>query len=245
VKPLAIIPCYNEADIIGWVTKHILEQGCEVHVLDNCSTDGSASVARLTGYGVSTSRWPREKQEQTSWADTLKRVADIARCHNGRVLFHDADEVRHTDIPGETLAEGFRRVEAAGYNAIDHKLFTFPPVDNGYNGDPEKYFALHDQEWPGSGLRQVKAWRSSGQLVNLHDTGGHNVQFDGVRVYPEKWIMKHYPLRSQEHAERKVFRERSGRWVEDERKSGWHHHYGRYKPGDSFLADPTTLKRYP
>ena len=39
MRPLAIIPAYNESDILPAVLKHLDEQGCDVYVLDNWSTD--------------------------------------------------------------------------------------------------------------------------------------------------------------------------------------------------------------
>ena len=39
MRPLAIIPVYNESDILPAVLKHLDQQGCDVYVLDNWSTD--------------------------------------------------------------------------------------------------------------------------------------------------------------------------------------------------------------
>ena len=40
--------------------------------------------------------------------------------------------------------------------------------------------------------------------------GGHDARFPGRRVFPYKFLLLHYPARSQEQGERKVFRDRQG-----------------------------------
>jgi hypothetical protein len=54
-------------------------------------------------------------------------------------------------------------------------------------------------------------------------------------VYPFKFLLKHYPVRSQKHGEKKVFRERKARWNPEERAKGWHTHYDTMEEGDRFL----------
>jgi hypothetical protein len=44
-------------------------------------------------------------------------------------------------------------------------------------------------------------------------------------VYPYKFLLKHYPIRSHAHGERKVLRERIARWNQTERALGWHQQY--------------------
>ena len=56
--------------------------------------------------------------------------------------------------------------------------------------------------------------------------------------------MRHYPIRSQSHGERKIFLERKPRLLPEARARGWHNHYDRHAPGQSFLAAPDGLKPY-
>jgi hypothetical protein len=65
--------------------------------------------------------------------------------------------------------------------------------------------------------------------------GGHGLRFEGRRVYPFKFLLKHYPVRSQKHGEKKVFRERKARWNLKERAKGWHVHYDSVQEGHAFL----------
>jgi hypothetical protein len=66
-------------------------------------------------------------------------------------------------------------------------------------------------------------------------TGGHDLPFRGRRVYPFKFLLKHYPVRSQSHGEQKIFRERKARWNPEERAKGWHIQYDAIEEGHVFL----------
>jgi hypothetical protein len=75
--PLAILPAYNEADVIGAVLEDLIAQGCQVHVLDNLSTDGTAEIARsLLGRGVVAVEL--FVSDRYTWAAMLRRVEEIA-----------------------------------------------------------------------------------------------------------------------------------------------------------------------
>src|SRR5260370_10721194 len=73
-------------------------------------------------------------------------------------------------------------------------------------------------------FRQVKAWKNIGK-VDLALTGGHDVEFDKKRIYPIKFLTKHYPLRSNSQANRKIYKERFPRIEKEWRDKGWHVHY--------------------
>jgi hypothetical protein len=70
------------------------------------------------------------------------------------------------------------------------------------------------------------------------------VRFAGREVFPLRFIQRHYPVRGQAHGERKVFRERQGRFREAERARGWHVQYDGFAPGASFIRDPETMTLY-
>ena len=91
---------------------------------------------------------------------------------------------------------------------------------------------------------QLKAWAAPGAAVGLSIDGGHQVRFPGRRIFPYKFLLRHYPIRSQRHGERKVLRERQGRWNAAERMRGWHVHYDAYDASSSFLWDRSGLLRF-
>lgn len=62
-----------------------------------------------------------------------------------------------------------------------------------------------------------------------------------VRCNPYKFLLKHYPIRSQAHGEKKIFLERKSRWHPDERRKGWHSQYDEIREGYNFLRQPDKL----
>lgn len=76
----------------------------------------------------------------------------------------------------------------------------------------ERYFRHFDFGAGPDLARLMKAWRNTGQRVALAESGGDEAAFPGRRIFPYRFLLKHYPIRSQAHGERKVLRERQARW---------------------------------
>ena len=155
------------------------------------------------------------------------------------IVNHDADEIRCTRT-GETLLEFIVGMDRKGFNAIDHICETYLPKE-GWDGsqNPETFFDRRLVGHTDERSPHIKAWRRQGPQafaytvngrpgeslgVNLWATGGHQVLFPDRKVAPEKLLLKHYPLRTQAHAERKLA-ERKKSYAPDELSWGWHHQY--------------------
>jgi glycosyltransferase involved in cell wall biosynthesis len=243
MKAIAFICAYNEADIIGWTVRHLRRQGLAVHVIDCQSTDNTVRVACEAGATCESYCAP-----PVSWHTLLQRV-ELCAQRSGYwydwCVHCDADEIRYSPIwstAGESLLEGFARVQAEGYNAINHHVLTFHPTDNGFDGtqDPEQYFRYYESDVFNQKIGQVKAWRNLGP-VELAASGGHRVWFRGIKIHPVPFLSKHYPIRSQHHGERKVFQER--KWLDPEQgRKNWHVQYDGIHAGDSFLKDPAKFR---
>src|SRR5262249_15910738 len=141
-------------------------------------------------------------------------------------LHTDADELRESPWDGVSLSEAIARVDALGYNAIDFAVFNFCPVDDSFRpgDDLRRAFAYCEPGGIFDGL-EVKCWQRQPRPVDLASTGGHDVKFEGRRVFPVRFLLRHYPIRSQAHGERKVFTERRPRFVPEERVRDWHIQY--------------------
>ena len=237
---LAFVCTYNEADIIGWTVAHLKRQGCQALVIDCESTDGTRDIAAHAG------AWSEMYDKPpVSWHAMLGRIEDLTS-HAGQIwcVHCDADELRYSDVPGETLVEGFARVQAAGCNAIDHEVMTFHPTEDGYDGsqNPEKFFRYYSDDPLNQAIGQVKAWQHLGP-VSLAHSGGHQVQFPGRRIYPWKFRSKHYPIRSQAQGERKVFRERQ--WLDQRQgRRDWHVQYQGIQRGHNFSRSMEGLREW-
>jgi hypothetical protein len=217
-RPLAILAAYNEADILSEVIADWIKEGCDVHLIDNWSTDDSWEIARRWATShparVSVERFPESSGSTYEWIPILHRKADIAATHPGRWIIHtDADEIRRSPFPGINLSDAFDLVAQTGANRVDFRVINFLPDQGSQAPATSIQRALRCFDFgtrPGH-LHQAKAWLQGAGRVDLASTGGHEARFEGAKDFRYKFLLKHYPMRSKEHARRKVEQERHGR----------------------------------
>jgi Glycosyl transferase family 2 len=252
-RVVAIIAAYNESDIISPLIEHLAENGVESYLIDNRSTDGTVAQARRwLGKGLlDVETFPKEEPAGAppgfDWEGILRRKEEIARELGADWYIHnDADEFREPPWPGMRLADAVRWVDRLGYNCIDFRVLNFRPVDDGFapGADPKDQITrweepiLHDRV-------RLNCWKAQKDPVSLAASGGHEVQFPGRRVFPIRFLLRHYPVRSQEHGKRKIFDERKKRFLERERAKGWHVQYDDIPDsGHSFVGNPENLHPY-
>jgi 2-polyprenyl-3-methyl-5-hydroxy-6-metoxy-1,4-benzoquinol methylase len=247
---VAFMAVYNEEDIIVPSIKHLIGEGVRVYVIDNWSNDKTFELAKqLRDRGViGIERFPREgPSKYFKLKRLLMRVEELTKEIDADWFIHqDVDEFRMSPWPHVSLRDGIHAVDRAGYNSIDHTIIIFPPIHNDPAHHPDfetdfKYFEFGKN--PGHFL-QIKAWKNLGRSVSLAESGGHDVQFEGRRVYPYKFLLKHYPIRSQVHGERKIFLERKPRWDPEEKSTGWHVQYDEIKKDHIFLRSPPEVELF-
>src|SRR5262249_38970012 len=245
-RVVAFVNAYNEADVIAPSLEALFRQGLEVHLLDNWSTDGTERIAeRYLDRGLlQIERFPPEgRRPRYEHGRMLQRITELAETLKvDWAVVNDADEVRQSPWSGVPLRDAIYTVDRRGFNAIDYTVLLFEPTDDGFpdGGNLEyfRHFHFGDEPWH---LLRINTWKRLGRTVNLVDSGGHEAQFEGRRVFPYKFLMKHYGVRSQRHGVKKVFLERKARFVDEERARGWHVHYDQILEGESFIQDPRTL----
>lgn len=246
-RVVAFVPVYNESDIITPTLRYLTGQGLQVYVIDNWSTDDTlARVRSFSGPGlIGVERFPASGPVATyEWRQILGRIEDLAsELDADWFVLHDADERRHAPWAGVDLRTGLHHADRCGFNCVDHVVVDFWPT--GERVDPARdvegqlrHFSFSDHA---GHYHQRKAWKNPGCRVSLASSAGHDVHFPGRRVYPFKFLLKHYPLRSEEHGRRKVLADRAPRWNRDERALGWHRQYEDVMRLDRFLRDPSTL----
>lgn len=246
---VAFMCAFNEEDVIGSCLRGLVEQGVSVYLIDNWSTDKTLEIARsFEGRGlIGWERFPSDGYDGTyNWHSILTRMEQLSlSLHADWFILHDADERRRPPWPEVDLRTALFRVQRMGFNAVGHTRLDFIPVDNGYTPDVdyEEYFRYVQYPTFLTRGNQVKAWMNPRALepVNLAASGGHAVDFPGRQVFPFHFLLQHYPVRSQAHGEKKVFRERRPRYSKEGLARGWHFHYSHLRPGHSFLGDPDQL----
>jgi hypothetical protein len=128
------------------------------------------------------------------------------------------------------LTEAISFVDDLGYTAIDFTVlnFGFTESDDQIPFSPGARLFFDFGRHPSYQI-QIKAWKNQGQVVDLGSSGGHIAAFTGSRVFPLKFLTKHYPLRSTTQASTKLFRDRLPRFARETRERGWHTHYDIFR----------------
>jgi len=246
-RVVALISAFNEADIIGPVLDHLAAEGVWSYLIDDGSTDDTVQRARRRlGRGLLGIERVDGAGGRTSWRALLARKQQLARELGADwYIHHDADEIREAPWPGMSLRDAIRWVDRVGFNLVDFRVLNFAPVDDAYRAgmDPREHFTRWEE--PGEyDLMQRKCWKAGAPGLELAE-GGHDVRFDGRRIFPLRFLLRHYPIRGQAHGRRKVLEERKGRFVQDELAYGWHRQYDHVAdPDHLFLRNPATLRAF-
>ena len=248
-RVIAIIATFNEEDVIVPVIHHLINQGIGVYIIDNWSTDSTYELVQQIEDGiVGLERWPAQGPSDTyDWGDILKRKEELSKELDANWFMHnDADEICESPWKGIRLKDAFFVVDRLGFNAIDYAVLEFHPVDNGFKTGANliEYFEYYFLDGAKTDYYHTNTWKNLGIPINLSDTGGHTINFPGRKVFPYQFILRHYPIRSQDHGERKIHRERQSRYNPMEREKGWHVQYDRYPTGTNFIWRPDELIKF-
>jgi glycosyltransferase involved in cell wall biosynthesis len=222
MRVIALLATYNEARFIESCIGTLAAHGVDVYLIDNSSTDETVSLAeRHRGKGlVGIETVPRDGCFRLE--DTLRRKEELAASLDADWFMHvDADEIRLPPRPGGTLGEALAEVDAAGFDCVNFLELTFVPTRESPDHDHPRY--LETMRWYYPFLpffpHRVNAWKRQPGRVDLVGSGGHRVRFEGQRMFPESFHMKHYQFLSVPHAIQKyVDRAFDPKEVE----AGWH-----------------------
>jgi SAM-dependent methyltransferase len=242
---VAIIAARDEADILDQVIGALVRQEIDVYFMDDGSTDGTLDVVgRYLNRGVIGIERVPESETGYQWERILRRKSQLAgELTADWFIHHDADEFRESPWPGLELKAAIERVDRLGFNAIDHLCLHFWPVHDQFRpgDDVREAFKFYEAAAPYDRV-QIRCWKKQPALVDLASSGGHDVRFPGRAVFPLKFILRHYPIRSEAHGARKVA-DRRQRTLPEERHRGWHVQYEDVG-GTSFLRDASKLTSY-
>jgi len=146
-------------------------------------------------------------------------------------------------VAAPRLCQAIRRVQEAGYNAIDFAAFGFPPTDDNYRkGDDLRTTFRYCESARRFDRLRINAWKRS--PVDLLSSGGHEAIIPERRVFPVRFLLRHYPIRNQAQGERKILQELEPRWDPAERELGSYAQYDGVESGAGLIRDPATLTAY-
>lgn len=243
-RVLAIIHFYNEADCLEATCNYILNQGIDLYLLDNWSDDGSYEIALKIkeNYAnrVYVERFPCQgKTEYYEWYEQLKRTEEISVLMDYDWFIHyDADEMRITPWDGCTLKDMLWKADQLGYNLIDNTVIDHRLTDeNDHIFMKDTYFEYGRRV---AHFQQLKTWKKT-STIDLKSSGGHIAKINDPKIFPLKILNRHYPIRSLEQAEKKIFRDRKPRFEKERVQRGWHAHYDDFKVKTDFIYDKDNL----
>lgn len=250
-KVCAIISIFNEEDIIREIVERLISDGIDVFIIDNASTDSSVSrIQNLRGNGVidivKREFFDESGKSTYKWNEILKEKERISLELNYDWYIHaDADEIRLSPWYGMTLQESITRVDLEGYNAINFKVYNFRPTkDTISTGSVEEDIKYYESAFAGD-LKQVKCWKNA-TAIDLASSGGHFARRPDLRLYPVRFILKHYPLRSKQQSVKKLYTDRAPRFAVEEIERDWHRQYDALIQQNemNFEWDETGLQRF-
>lgn len=237
MRIIAILASYNEERYIAAQLEHLCQQGIQAYLIDNESTDRTADIAKRylgkTLVGIET--LPRHSFY--SHRAKLERKEELAATLDADWFMHvDLDEFRLPPRSDWTLAQAFEHVDALGYNAVNFLGFVFIPTLEAPDHDHQDFIKTmrwHYPSLPAKKFRQ-NAWKRQMERVDLVSSGGHCVQFAGLRLAPQPFRMRHYHFLSVNHP---IAKHVGRQYDPAEIAQGWHTWRATIKAEDICFAE--------
>jgi glycosyltransferase involved in cell wall biosynthesis len=244
VRVVALLAVHDEERFVGACIEHLATHGIDTYLIDNESTDSTVAIAeRHEGRGlVGIETFPRGGSYP--WLGLLARKTELAATLDADWFLHvDADEIRLPPRSAVTLAEALAEADCEGYNAVNFLELTFVPTREHPDHEHPRY--LETMHWYYPYLPRLpdrlSAWKRQDAPVDLTSSGGHVVDFPGLRMSPEPFLLRHYLFLSVEHAVRKYVER-----VYDpaEVAAGLHRRRAALRPEDISLQPEAELRAY-
>lgn len=244
IRIVALLTCRNESLYMKRCLQHLYKQGIETCLIDNESTDNTVEIAKKFKnkgvFRIVTHPYPG----YYDWESILKLKEKLVKEIDADWFMHyDADEIREAPFPFMNLKEGIYEVDKKGFNAINFDEFVFIPSSFDENYEKKDYVEEMKNYYffePYKN-RRINAWKNLTPKIDLVNSGGHQVRFDGINIYPENFILRHYIVLSREHAIRKYCKERI--YSKEEVKRGWHGTRATFTPEKLTFPDKSLLKK--
>jgi hypothetical protein len=191
---LALLTVRNESDYIQQCLEHLFSQGINVCLIDNGSTDDT--VAKASAF-LPTGQLQIEHLPYKGYFELSSILENEVRLSKlipaDWYIHHDADEIRYAPEGMGSLREAIEAVDSQGFNAINFDEFVFLPPESAkaavkdYEAEFTDYYYFAPRP-----IHRLNAWKNTGKEIDLVTHAGHKVEFDGIKIYPEAFTLKHY-----------------------------------------------------
>jgi glycosyltransferase involved in cell wall biosynthesis len=217
MKIVAIICVRNEVVYLREVIPYLKNEKIDVILIDNESTDETLDVISGAEYRNihHVEKLPFNGSFDLS-AQLNAKFAVIENADADWIIHQDADEILQSPTEWGGLRRHIELADSHGFNVLNFNEIVMlpanPEVDDFIHNNSNYYF------FEPRPLRLMRAWKKAAKLVNSH-SGGHVLDGDDVVVYPERMLLKHFIVRSQQHA----FEKYLGRtFSSTDLDKGWH-----------------------
>jgi glycosyltransferase involved in cell wall biosynthesis len=217
MKIIAIICVRNELVYLREVIPYLENERIDVILIDNESTDDTLDVISGAEYKnihhIETLPF-RGHFDLSAQLDA--KVAVVENADADWIIHQDADEILQSPTEWGGLRRHIEHADSQGFNVLNFNEIVMlpanPQVDDFIHNNSTYYF------FEPRPLRLMRAWKKAAKLVSSH-TGGHVLDGDDVVVYPQRMLLKHFIVRTQQHA----FEKYLGRvFSSTDLKKGWH-----------------------
>jgi glycosyltransferase involved in cell wall biosynthesis len=182
---------YNEVDIASQTVTRLLEDGFDVHVIDNWSTDGTFETLRALaarGHRLTVERYPSNgPSDRFDYLGILAWVERRGAEHPGRwIASVDSDEIRCSPWRDISFRGGLYVCDLMGFNVVDFTVLNFLPTDDRFTPgmDPERVLRHFEFGQLSAYFCQTKVWKQGRERVNLRSSGGHGGALRGTPRVP-------------------------------------------------------------
>jgi len=245
MKIVGMLPVHNDEDIISEVIKQHIFQGIDLVVLDNSSTDNTLKICKkFLGHGILNIEQFESKIFDIS--HIFRKLYDMALFQSPDwVILIGSDEFLESGINTQNLKNAILQADVQGYNLIQFDRFDFFMTDN--DKDLAESFKEKLPYYSYQGDYVYRAWKYfSG--IGVEQGGTHYPSYPQgykYKISPNKFVLRHYPLRTKEQAikKKKSRMERIANTAAT--KIGWHKHYEQILENDfSEKMDHKLLTKY-
>ncbi len=250
IRAVAVVCLREDGAYLESCLRHLIAHGIDFAILDNgMDDDARALLLRPPFRDHLLAVEPLPYTGAFALRDQIHAKERLFERLDADWLIHlDVDEAMHACVEGERLIESLARIDAAGFNAVDFDEFVFLPIDRAYapGAAPQPLCAYYHFR-PVDGPRLMRARRKSAGLTMAppdgSDSGGGHLLFgDGLKLAPERFALRHYIVRDQEHARRK-YTDRA--FSKEELAKGWHRNRVGQPPDAYDFPPMESLKHLP
>lgn len=202
MKITAVMCVRNEEKYLDVTLSHLAANGISLAIIDNDSTDRTQEICeKYQSHIVYRGRLPYDGAFSVTKQLAVKSLV-YESVQSDWFIHMDADEILQSPRPGESLREGFERITAEGWNAVNFDEFVFLPEAHEAFEERDFFKGMrHYYFFEPCPKRLMRAWRTGVGIRQID--GGHRLGAENLRVAPEDFILRHYPSLSLSHARNK------------------------------------------